>query len=107
MKNVGKYIIVFVIFVLIMSGILIYFSYRRERIDLTNDGKQLFNQVKDYQEGNYTLKEGMIYSSTGSLMNDKYLFGGNGNINIDEYGNISFDISYKNHHICIYVLQEY
>ena len=100
MKNVGKYIIVFVIFVLIMSGILIYFSYRRERIDLTNDGKQLFNQVKDYQSGNYTLKEGMIYSSTGSLMSDKYLFGGNGNINIDEYGNISFDISYKNHHIC-------
>ncbi len=100
MKKTGKYILVFVLFVLIMSGILYYFSERKEKIQLYNNGKELLKVLDNLNKGEYSFKDGLIYTEAGSLINKEYLFGGNGKISIDKYGNISFDIEYKNNHIC-------
>ncbi len=102
MKKVWKYLIVFIVFILIMILIFLYFTYKRENIKIINNGKELLNEISDLNEGKYNLKDGLVYSSTGSLIKSKYLFGGNGDINIDKYGNVSFDILYKNRHICKY-----
>ena len=100
MKKVGRYIVVFVIFALLMCFIFVFFTFKRERIQLNNDGRNLLTKLDGLEEGDYTFKDGLIYTSSGSLLDSEYLFGGNGTINIDKYGNISFDIKYKKQHIC-------
>ena len=100
MKKVGRYILVFVIFVLLMSFIFVYFTFRKQQNRLMNNGRELLNYLSKLNEGEYSFKKGLIYTSSGSLVDQKYFFDGNGSISIDKYGNVGFKInSNKN---CVY-----
>ena len=100
MKKVGRYILVFVIFVLLMSFIFVYFTFRKQQNRLVNNGRELLNYLSNLNEGEYSFKKGLVYTSSGSLVDNKYFFDGNGSISIDKYGNVGFNInSNKN---CVY-----
>ncbi len=100
MKQVKKYIIVFVIFVLLMCFILVYFMLRKERNKLLNDGRDLLAYINTLDSGDYELKNGVVYTSSGAVTSDQYFFGGNGKISKDEYDNVSFKINYDKS--CVY-----
>jgi len=100
MGKVKKYIIVFVIFVLLMCFVLVYFMFRKENTKLLNNGRELLSYIETLDSGDYDFKDGLVYTSSGSVTSDKYFFSGNGNINKDKYGNVSFKINYKKQ--CIY-----
>ena len=100
MKQVKKYIIVFVIFVLLMCFILVYFMLRKERNKLLNDGRDLLAYINTLDSGDYELKNGVVYTSNGAVTSDQYFFGGNGKISKDEYDNVSFKINYDKS--CVY-----
>ena len=100
MKKVGRYILVFVIFILLMSFIFVYFTFRKQQNKLVNNGRNLLNYVSNLDAGEYSLKKGILYTESGSLVTKDYFFDGNGNISVDKYGNVSFQIrSEKN---CVY-----
>ena len=100
MGKVKKYIIVFVIFVLLMCFILVYFMFRKENNKLLNDGRDLLAYINTLDAGEYELKDGVVYTSSGSVTSDQYFFNGNGNILKDDFENVSFKINYNKN--CVY-----
>ena len=61
-------------------------------IHLLNQSKKLLGDLYTLKEGNYKYKSGIVYTESGSLISDKYYFDGNGDIQIDKYGNVRFII---------------
>lgn len=96
MKQKKKYFIVIISFIVLMFLVLLFFMKKYEEINIINKSKELLSDLYNTKEGDYKLKKGILFSNSGSVINKKYYFDGNGNINIDEYGNVKFKINYKN-----------
>lgn len=96
MKQKRKYLVVLLLFIILMSLVLVFFMKKYEEINIINKSKELLTDLYDIKEGDYKLKDGILVSSNGSVINKKYYFNGNGIINIDKYGNVKFKINYKN-----------
>ena len=92
MKEIKKYLYVFVSFVIIMLLVLLFFYYKRKDIDNVNKAKMLLSDLYNLKSGDYELKNGKLYSNN-NLINDKLYLNGNGIINIDKYGNVKFKIN--------------
>lgn len=99
MKKWMKYLIVVIVFLLVMSGILIYFTYRSEKIKLINKSNDLLEFLYTLDSGDYEYSKGFIFNNN-KLISDTYYYDGNGKINIDKYGNVKFYINTDNY--CIY-----
>lgn len=96
MKQKKKYIAVILIFIILMILVLIFFMKRYKEISIMNKSKELLSDLYSIKSGDYKLKDGILFSTSGSVINKKYYFDGNGKINIDEYGNVKFKINYDN-----------
>lgn len=65
-----------------------FFSFKRSDIRLLNKAKDMLNNLYKLEPGNYSFIDGKV--------NDYYYFDGNGNIEIDKYGNIKMLINTNN-----------
>jgi len=95
MKELKKYFYVLVCFILIMILVLLFFLNKRMDINNINSAKELLKDLYELEPGNYELKNGKLYNSK-ELITNKYYLDGNGNINIDKYGNVKFKINVNN-----------
>ena len=95
MKQKRKVFIVIIIFIVLMGVVLIFFMNKYSNINIINKANSLLSDLYSLKEGNYKLKDGIIVSNSGSVISKKYYFDGNGNINIDKYGNVRFNINYS------------
>ena len=95
MKQRSKYLIVLVVFIVLMGIVSIFFMNKYSKINIINKANDLLNDLYSIKSGEYVLKDGVLFSKNGSVMNKKYYFEGNGNIDKDEYGNVKFKINYN------------
>ena len=93
MKRIRKYFLVIAVFMIIMGLVLLFFLNRFNNIEVTNKAKLLLKDLYELKEGKYKFKNGIIYTENNSVVSNKYYLDGNGNIEIDKYGNIRFSIS--------------
>ena len=99
MKQIRKYTIVFILFIITMISVIVYFYFRFKRIEVLNTSKELLSDLYSLNSGDYVFKDGYVYKDNKKL-NNKYYLNGNGLINIDKYKNIKFYINYNDK--CIY-----
>ena len=95
MKQRSKYLIVLVLFIIVLGVVLVFFMKKYENINVINKANNMLGDLYNFKSGEYKLKNGVIVSPGGSVISKKYYFDGNGVINIDEYGNVRFNIDYK------------
>lgn len=93
MKQTKKITIILILFVISMFFIILFFIRNYERINLNNKSKQLLNYAQTLEAGDYTYKQGIIYSSDGNLINSNIFINGTGEISKDKYNNIKFYIN--------------
>lgn len=67
--------------------------YKYDRNNNIKQANSLLRYLYTLKEGKYSFKNGFIYSEENSLMSEDYFFDGNGNIEIDKYGNVRFNIN--------------
>ena len=96
MKQIYKYIIVFVTFIIIMTSLFVFFMNKYNENHILNKSKELLKYLYTLNEGTYMLKDGILYTTSGSLINEKYFYNGNGDIIIDKYKNVEFNINIDN-----------
>lgn len=100
MKQIRKYIVIFILFLLFMMCILFYFINKYNNTHMLNKAKYLLEELYSLKEGNYYFKNGFIYTKDNSLLKEKNFFDGNGKIQVDKYGNVRFNIESGNK--CLY-----
>ena len=94
MKQRNKYLTVLIVFIVLMSIVFIFFMNKYSDIRIVNKSKDMLNDIYGLKSGKYLLKNGYVLSKDGSSINKRYYFDGNGNIEIDKYGNVRFKINY-------------
>lgn len=90
-----KFIIVFLIFLVLIICIVNYFINEYKEVYIINDANKLLEYLYTLDEGDYLFKNGIVYKDNKSV-NNKYYLDGNGYINIDKYGNIKLLIDSNN-----------
>lgn len=100
MKQGIKYTIVFIIFLAIMIAIFTVYSNRYDKVKYLNGGTSLLKQLYELETGNYKYENGKIYGVNEIYSADSYYFDGEGNIEIDKYGNVRFYIDTDG--FCVY-----
>ena len=93
-KNVNKYLIVLICFVLLMSLSLIFFMYRLNNIDLNNEANHLLKDLYNMDSGEYSLRNGIIYQNNYKIGSKAY-FKASGDVRIDKYKNVRFNLVYE------------
>ena len=91
MRNVKKYILIIILFLVLMVGVLVFFIFRYDKLHLLNKSRDLLTYLYTLDSGEYKFKSGAIYNET-SVLNTTYYFDGSGLIKIDKYKNVSFII---------------
>ena len=94
MMKKRDYLIVLILFIICMIFILIFFSNKKTDIRLLNRAKEMLKDIYTLESKDYDFKNGYIINDDVALLN-KFYFDGNGNINIDKYGNIKMLIDTK------------
>ena len=95
MKKINKFKLFVIIFVVIMMSIAIFFMIRINNIQRLNKAKDLLSYLYTLEYNDYSYIDGKVYKDN-YLLNDKMFFEGNGDINIDKYGNVRFLINQEN-----------
>ena len=58
-RNIKNYLIIFIIFVVIMSVSLLFFMNRFNNIEISNQAGTLLKDLYTFDSGKYTLKNGI------------------------------------------------
>ena len=92
-RNVNKYLIVLICFIIVMSLALVFFMFRLKNISLRNDANHLLKDLYRMDSGTYSLKDGILYQNEYKVASPAY-FLASGDIEIDKYKNVRFNLSY-------------
>ena len=90
-----KYIVTFLLFIIMLSLIIIFFINEYNKTYILNDTNRLLEYLYSLNEGIYDFNNGSIYKDNELVIN-KYYLDGTGKIEIDKYGNIKFYIDSNN-----------
>ncbi len=94
-KNTNSYIVLLICFILVMVFTLIYFMYENENIDIKNNASNLLKDLYNIDSGKYSMKDGIIYSGEYKMGIKSHLKA-SGDIQIDKYHNVRFNLKYQN-----------
>ena len=100
MKQGLKYTIIFFIFMTIMIVIFSMYSKHFDDVKYTNGGNALLEKLYTLREGSYKYKDRKVTGNDVIIYDDDFYFNGEGNIEIDKYGNIKFYVDSNG--FCIY-----
>ena len=95
-KKNNKYILFLIIFIVLMIIILFFFMNRITNIRINNQVNKLLVDSYSLDTGEYSLKNGIIYTNSDFVISDKVYLPADGKIYVDNYKNISLVLNYNN-----------
>ena len=94
-RSTKKYLLVFVLFTMVMILALVFFMDRNKNIEIKNKTNYLLKDLYNLEEGEYSLKNGLLYKNDYIVSEKKYIEA-NGKIQIDKYLNVRFLLYFDN-----------